>query len=169
MIFLKLRWPLFFILLGFTTASFAQSLILPGEEVLFSFETQNGKRLTLNKSKADNNIVYRFGTKDKVEFEFPGKSKNSRKDFKYSFYMRGGGVQNEGMDLNYVYFSNNGFKYVIYDTYEAVGRKQEIGVKIINLKTQKKTDIRGNLKTRKGSLIDFRFNKFLEIGDELFE
>ncbi|QNN43719.1 hypothetical protein [Pedobacter roseus] len=169
MIFLKLRWSLFFILLGVTTGSFAQNLILPGEEVLFSFETRNGKKLTLNKSKADNNIVYRFGTKDKVELEFQGKSKSSRKDFKYSFYMRGGGVQNEGMDLNYVYFSNNGFKYVVYETYEAVGNKQEIGVKIINLKTQKTTDIKGDLKTRKGTLTDFRFNKFLEIGDELFE
>lgn len=166
--FLKIRMPLFFILLGLTTGALGQTFVLPGEQVLFSFDTQNGKRLTLNKRKIDNSIVYRFGTKDRVEFEFPGKAGNSNKDFKYSFYMRGGGAQNEGMDLNYVYFSNNGFKYVIYDTYAAVGHKQETGVKIINLKTQKITDIKGSLKTRKGTLIDFRDNKLLDIGDELF-
>lgn len=169
MIFLKINRLLFFILLIATTHSFAQSLTLPNEEVLFSFNTKNGKKLTLNKNKADGGIVYRFGTKDKVEFEFPSQSKGSRKDFKYSFYLRGGGVQNEGMDLNYVYFINNGFKYVIYDTYVAVDHKQEIGVKIINLKTQKTTNITGDLKTRKGTLIEFRDNKLLEIGDELFE
>ncbi len=169
MIFLKISRLLFFILLGANNHSFAQSLKLPNEEVLFSFNTKNGKKLTLNKNKADDGIIYRFGTKDNVEFEFPGQSKSSRKDFKYSFYLRGGGVKNEGMDLNFVYFINDDFKYVIYDTYVAVDHKQEIGVKIINLKTQKTTNIYGDLKTRKGTLIYFRDNKLLEIGDELFE
>jgi hypothetical protein len=152
-----------------TTSCFSQGFTLPNERVIFSFNTQNGKQVTLNKDSSNAYIIYRFGTKDKIEFEFPRKSKDSWIAFKYSFYMRGGGIQNEGMDLNYIYFINKGFKYIIYDTYLASGNKQIFGIKIINLKTKKIIDIIGDPKTRKGTLIDFRDNNLLKIEDELFE
>ncbi len=72
------------------------------------------------------------------------------------------------MDLNYVYFINKDFKYIVYDTYFAVGNKQNIGIKIINLKINKTANIKGDRKTRNGTLVDFRDNNLLEIGDELF-
>ena len=59
------------------------------------------------------------------------------------------------MDLNYIYFTNKNFKYVIYDTYFAAGNKQNIGIKIIDLKTSKTTNIKGGRK----ALVDF-FSKF---------
>jgi len=169
MTFLNFRQLIFFILLGLATTVFGQSFTLKNEEVIFSFVTQSGKKVTLNKDKANNYIIYRFGTKDKIEFEFPDKSKSSWTYFKYSFYLRGGGIQNEGMDLNYIYFTNKGFKYVLYDTYFAVGNKQQIGIKIIELKSNKTTNIKGNRKSRKGTLIDFRDNNLLVIGDESFD
>ena len=169
MTLLNFRHLIFFVLLSLTASVFGQSFTLTNEEVIFSFDAQNGKKITLNKDRANNYIIYRFGSKDKIEFEFPSKSKSSWTDFKYSFYLRGGGTQNEGMDLNYIYFTNKGFKYVIYDTYFAVGNKQEIGIEIINLKSNKTTTIKGNRKTRKGTLVDFRDNNLLEIGDELFD
>lgn len=169
MTFLNFRQLIFFVLISLPTFVFGQSFTLANEEVIFSFNTQNGKKVTLNKDKANTYIIYKFGTKEKIEFEFPAKSKNSWTEFKYSFYLRGGGKQNEGMDLNYIYFTNKDFKYVIYDTYVAVGNKQEFGIKIINLKTNKTTTIKGDRKTRKGTLIDFRDNNLLEIGDELFD
>jgi hypothetical protein len=49
-----------------------------------------------------------------------------------------GGATNEGMDLNYVYFINNGFQYVVYQMYYAVGSKTNIGIKVIDLKTNKR-------------------------------
>ena len=119
---------------------------MSNEKVIFSFDTQNGKKITLNKDSTNNYLIYRFGTKDKIEFEFPNKSKSSWTSFKYSFYLRGGGIQNEGMDLNFIYFTNKDFKYVIYDTYVAIGKKQNVGLKIINLKTSKTTNIKGNIK-----------------------
>jgi len=124
--------------------------------------------VTLNKDKTNNYIIYRFGCKNKIEFEFPGKSKSSWTDFKYSFSLLEGEVQNEGMDLNYIYFTNKDFKYAIYDTYFAIGNKQEIGIKIIHLKSNKITDVKGDIKTRKGTLADFRYNNLLEIGNDLF-
>ena len=166
---LSFRHFVLIIFISYKATCFGQSFTLPNEELIFSFSTQNGKKITLSKDKAKNYIIYRLGTKDKIEFEFPDKSKSSWTKFKYSFYMRGGGTQNEGMDLNYVYFTNKDFTYVVYDTYISIGNKQSIGVKSINLKTKKTTNIKGKIKTRKGTLVDFRDNNLLEIGDELFD
>lgn len=147
----------------------AQTYTLPNETVIFSFKIANGKKVTLNKDKNNQYIIYRFGTNNKIEWEFPGRAKDSWQSFTYSFYLRGGGIQNEAMDLNYFYFTNKGFKYVLYHTYVAVGGKQRIGVKVINLITHKTIDIKGKIKTRKGSLIDFRDNGLVTIGDELYD
>lgn len=149
--------------LFFFSGANSQDFLLKSESGIFSFDTQNGKHVVLAKDKANAYIVYRYGTKNSVEFEFPEKNKDSRKKFKYSSYLRGGGVQNEGMDLNYVYFINKGYKYSIYDTYYSVGNKSELGVEVTNLKTSKTVDIKGVGKTRKGTLTGFRDNKLLEI------
>jgi hypothetical protein len=152
-----------------TISAIGQPYSLPNEELIYSFDTQNGKKVSLCKDKGNKYLVYRFGTESKIEFEFPGRSEDSWKKFKYSFWLRGGGVANEGIDLNYIYFINNNYKYIIYDTYFAVGNKQDIGVRIINLKTNKVTNIKGKTKTQKGTLVDFRDNNLLEFGDELFD
>ena len=113
-------------------------------------------------------MVYRFGTKNKIEFKYPNNLKESCKKFKYSFYMRGGGAMNEGMELNYIYFEYKGFTYIIYDTYYAVGEKSNAWEsKLLIQKQKKSTNIVGNIKTRKGTLTDFRDNHLLEITDEL--
>jgi hypothetical protein len=143
--------------------------ILPNEINIFSFNTKNGKTVTLAKDKNDQYIVYRFGTNEKIEFEFPDKTKNSWEKFKYSYYLRGGGKQNEGMDLNFAAFTNSDFKYVLYSTYYAITEKSEVGIKVFNLKTGEITNIKGKTKTIKGTLVDFRFNELLEIDDELYE
>lgn len=107
-------------------------------------------------------IVYRYGTKDSVEFEYPEKNKDSWKKFKYAFYLRGGGIQNLGMDLNYLYFTNNGYKYVLYSVYYAEPNKSGIGIGVTNLSTKKTTTIRGLEKTGKGTLIDLRDINLIE-------
>jgi len=153
----------------FTNTLHAQRFSLPNEEVIFSFETHNGKKITINKDKENRYIIYRFGTQSKIEFEFPDTTKSSWSKFTYSFYLRGGGKENEGMDLNYIYFSNDNYRYVIYDTYFAVSEEMKVGIKVTDLKTNKTTDIKGEPKSRKGTLINFRYNNLLEIGDEIFD
>lgn len=168
MAFNFLRKTLFIFLLIANFLVNGQKYILPNEVVIFSFDTLNGKMVTVNKDKKNKYIIYRFGTKDKVEFEFPNKLKSSWTNFKYSYYLRGGGVKNEAMDMNSLEFINENFKYVIYDTYYAVGNKQNIGIEITNLKLDKITIIGGILKTRKGTLTDFRDNKLVEIKENFF-
>ena len=161
--------PFIIIYFLFPCKIFAQSYVLPSETVIFSFNTQNGKIVTLNKENNNHYIVYRFGTRNKTEFEYSDTTKSSWTKFTYSFYLRGGGVQNEGMDLNYVYFINKNYKYVIYNTYVAADEKISVGIKIVDLKTGKISNIKGDIKTRKGTLSDFRDNGLLKIGEEIFD
>jgi len=148
---------------------FGQSYLRANEQVILSFQTNTHKQVYLIKDKSNRYISYRFGTKDKIELEYPGTEKDSWSNFTYSFYLRGGGKQNEGMDLNYVYFTKNGFRYVVYHSYYAIENSSSVGIKVIDLKTNKTVEIKGNVKTRKGTLADFRDNGLLKIGDELFE
>lgn len=111
----------------------AQQYILPNEVTIFSFSTRNGKLVYLNKDKNNKYIVYRFGTKDKIEFQYPSNLAESWKAFKYSFYLRGGGIQNEGFDLNAVTFFKKNFRYEIFDNYFAVGNIKEIGINVMIL------------------------------------
>ena len=139
------------------------------EEAVYSFKTASGKKVMLARDKEGKYLVYRFGTKDSVEFEYPSSYTDSWSKFNYSFYLRGGGPSNSGMDLNYVYFVNGGYEYVIYDTYFAEEERSAIGIKVIDLKTKKTTDIKGVLKSKVGTLINFRDSKELKNGDETFD
>ena len=166
---LILTLSFFIVFLLIRNQSFAQNYIKSNEELIFSFQTKNHKQVYLVKEKSNKYICYRFGSKERVEFEYPTLNKESWNQFKYSFYLRGGGISNEGMDLNYVYFNNNGYKYVIYYTYYARGNEVEVGIRVIDLKTNKTiSDIKGNPKARKGSLFGFRDNNLLKIEDETF-
>lgn len=167
----NLKPAILFLFLLLSGASYSQDYLLPNEVNLYSFETKSGKKMILAKDKNDKYMIYRFGTKSKIEFEYPEKTKESWKKFTYSFYLRGGGKVNEGMDLNYVAFTNKNFKYVIYYSYFAVGEKVNIGVKIIDLKTKKTVDIKGDYKTLKGNLVKFRDNNLINVDDngELYD
>jgi hypothetical protein len=160
---------IFLFLFTFFCNCYGQHYLLPNEIIVYSFNMANGKKMVLAKDSTNKYIVYRFGTKDKIEFEFPEKNKASWDKFTYCFYLRAGGKENEGMDLNYVYFINNKSRYIIYNTYHAANEKPECGIMVIDTTTKKKVDIKGNINTAKGTLIDFRDNNLLQIGDELFE
>jgi|694.fasta_scaffold79977_7 hypothetical protein len=149
-----------------TFSGFGQTTLLKNETLLFTFMTKTGKIMLLSMDKNDNSVNYRFGTAKRTELKFHSDSTHK---ITYSFYLRGGGPSNEGMDLNYVYFINDGFQYVIFDNYYAAENKKTTGLKIINLKTKETTHIKANDKTIKGNLVQFRDNKVLDIGEELFD
>ncbi|MCO6147558.1 hypothetical protein [Flavobacterium sp. NRK1] len=156
------------LILFLTQAMFAQAVYtLKTEVLIFSFETNSGKILSLSKDVNDKYLIYRFGTRARVEFEYPDKSRDSWKNFKYSYYFRGGGKANDGMDLNYLAFENKGYKYIIYDTYSAMTGKTDTGLRIINLKTSEVSTI--TAKSKKGSLINFRNSRFIKIDQQLYD
>ncbi len=155
---------LLLMLLFFTKNTFAQNYILPNEKVVFSFITKNCKKMVLAKDKNNNYLIYRFGSTQKIELEYP-KDKNmlSWSKFRFSFYLRGGGVQNEAMDLNGLHFEIDNFKYSLYQNYYAAVNQKAIGLRLTNLKTHKIIDIKGKNKTLKGNLYDFRDNELVKI------
>lgn len=75
-----------------------------------------------------NYIIYRFGTKEKIELEFPDNKIDSWSKFTYSYYLRGGEKENAGLDLNYLSFSRNGFEYQVYQEYSAEDDATNVGV-----------------------------------------
>lgn len=63
------------------------------------------------------------------------------------------------MDNNYLTFQNGNYQYKIYQEYDSTTESTDVGVIITNLKTKKETEITGNNKSIKGSLISLRDNK----------
>lgn len=162
---------LFFLfpILTLTTTCIGQTTLTENETLLFYFKTTTGKSMLLSKDKKDNSIYYRFGTDKKTELEYRSNKTDNGLKIMYSFYLRGGGLANEGMDLNYVYFRNANFQYIIFDNYYARENKSTTGLKVINLKTKETTLINADTTTVKGNLVQFRDNQLLNIGEDIFD
>ena len=149
--------------------SHAQLYLLKNEISVFSFDTKSGKHLELAKDSNDNYIVYRYGQKNKIEFEYPSKTRESWRKLNFTSQIRGGGTQNEGIDLNYVYFFNKSFQYVIYSTYFARDQRTYTGIRIFDLAKKSMIDIPAKPKSVKGSLTDLRDNDLIKVGNEFFD
>lgn len=139
--------------------------LLPNEEVIYSFSTQSGKKMTLVKDKNNQYIQYRFGSPNKIEMEFPKeRTKESWKKFHYNSYWRGGGIQNAGMEIDNLSFNNNGYDYLLFRTYHAEGEVYTAGI-IIKDQKGKETRIKGNYKTVKGCICNLEETKMIERED----
>lgn len=156
--------PLLFSLLLFSLVTLAlaqndahQPLLEPTEHPLFSFQVKDSdKVLTLATNAEENYLVYRFGTSDDVELHYPKRRiPRSWQNFSYTFYFRGGGAENEGIDLNNLFFDRGNYRYIIYDHYNASQDSSEVGVIVV---TPEGEDIviEGNPETKIGSLLAFR-------------
>jgi len=143
--------------------TYGDNLATDKEDILFSFKiADSAKTLSICTSKASagdpDYIVYRFGTKDSIELEFPKSLTGSWSQFTYSYYLRGGGKGNSGMDLNYLSFENEGYQYKVYQEYTAEDDATKVGVKVTDKATNKITDIKGVSSSIKGNLINLRGN-----------
>jgi hypothetical protein len=149
--------------------SFGQDHLLENEKLVYSFKTYSGKTLMIAKDSNDRYLVYRYGTDSLIELEYPKNKNNSWKKFKYSYWLRGGGPENAGIDINFLYFDIDHYRYVVYWTYYSESEETNCGIKVINQNTKKETDIKGDLSTVRGSLVaDFRWNELIAKGEELY-
>lgn len=145
--------------------TFWAQYLLNNEELIYSFETNKGKKMSLVKDKKNQYIQYRYGTKSKVEMEFPTeRTKASWRQFHYNSYMRGGGKENAGMEIDNLLFKNNGYEYVIFRTYHAEGEDYSAGILIKDSKG-KETRIEGNYKTLKGCFCILADTGMIQIED----
>lgn len=142
-------------------------LCCENEDVLFSFNIADSEKsvsICISKDQQDY-IIYRYGTKDKIELEYPIKAENSWSLFTYSYFLRGGGTGNEGLDLNYLSFDNGGYTYKIYEEYGSESDKPVIGIKVTNQETNEEKDILGDSNSIKGTLISLRDNTKINIAE----
>lgn len=155
---------IFLLILFLPLAIFAQ-YVRNGEEVVISFKTKDGKNLFVVKAKDNSYIQYRFGTAKKFELEFPKqRDASSWKKFQYNHYVRGGGIQNAGMDIGNLSFENEGVKYVVYKSYFAEDDEEDAGIKLY-LKDGLKKSIRADIATVKGCICDLEETGKIEITD----
>ncbi|MCI5158298.1 MAG: hypothetical protein D3906_07605, partial [Candidatus Electrothrix sp. AUS1_2] len=64
-------------------------------------------------------------------------------------------------------FTNNGWEYIIYDEYTAVGDQYEAGVFVVRLQDCKVTELIGRADSRIGSLVQLRGNDALRKDDSI--
>lgn len=85
-------------------------LVYDNEEVIYSFTTSNKKQMFLVKYTNDAYIQYRFGRENNIEMRYPEmKTKESWTKFQYISYWRGGGIENAGMEIDNLQFTNNSY------------------------------------------------------------
>lgn len=126
------------------------------EEELYSFRTFEGKKLSICKDTLDKYLIYRYGTEEKVELEFPKDKSKSWDLFRYNYYLRGGGIQNEGMDENNLSFTIGKYEYKIYDNYYSRGELYETGIVVFDAENYVEKTFKGEIDSKKGSLMSLR-------------
>jgi hypothetical protein len=153
---------------SFNSGTISGRLCKDNEEIVFSFLlTKNKKIVSLCKDKAGNYLVYRSGTKDKVELEYPQKlDKTSWKAFQLYGAKRWGGKANAGFGDYHVSFINNSVTYKIFQSWDDETNASDIGITITADK--KEIVLTGEIKSKMGSLLrlDDQQNKIKNTADD---
>jgi hypothetical protein len=129
-----------------------EDFIKINEKLVMEFNTLSGKRLVISADKDGKYIVYRFGSQNHVELQFPNDLNHSYAAFKLSTETQGKKVPSSGFSYTQIHFSNGGFTYNIFNQFEENGNITKSGLIVEDLKTGKKSLIRADMNSLKGSL-----------------
>jgi len=122
------------------------------ERLVFAFQLQNKKWVSVCKEEKEKYLVCRVGTVDKIDFQYPSVlDSSSWKKFSFNSYTREFGKKDVAMHFSYLDFNYNNSKYEVYETLDAEARQEHCGIKII--KTKSNSDTEGVLNTREGNLL----------------
>jgi hypothetical protein len=148
-----------------SSLKYDKNLCMENENLLISFAENNGAKtvsVSISKDQSDY-IVFRIGTTDKIEFEFPIDKNDSWNQFMYSYYFRGGGIANEGVDLNNLSFRCGDNIYKLYQEYDSMSSSTNVGIEITDTVKNDIIDIKGLSDSIEGSLTPLRFNEKINI------
>lgn len=148
-----------FLICGVCRAQGAKSLCRASETQLFGFTTTSGRVMSICTAADTSYIVYRYGRPGHVELEYPRQLRGSWSAFTYSYYLRGGGAANAGLDLNELSFENAGYAYTVYEEYSAEDDTTRYGIRITDPQGNPAEDIHGLPESVIGSLIPLRDNE----------
>ena len=149
----------------FVTQFCYAQLCKPNEKIVFAFQLKNQKWISVCKEKKEYYIVYRYGTKTKIELQYPATlDSTSWQQFTFKGYNRGGGKRNAALHYAFLSFNNNNINYEVYEIWNSDDDKEKCGVFVNN--TTKTIDMRGILKSRKGELLSLRNNDKIKPEEE---
>jgi hypothetical protein len=160
---------LFYVLPLFWIESFAPSdlsdrLCGDNEEIILSFKTKNQKVISICKEKKGKYLVYRFGTTDKIELQFPGKpDHDSWKQFHYRGAWRFGGKANAGFGDLVLRFKNVNTTYRLFEEWNDEDGSADLGLEVETAGTKAKKIVIDK-SSRMGSLM--RLNDVTQINNE---
>lgn len=141
-----------------TQNPYKDELCAVNENVMFSFKVKNSNKIvSICVAKDQSYIVYRYGTKDTIELEYPKDRTNSWSDFTFRHF-----IPESGPDTNELSFLNNGIGYDIYEVNKQNGITLEVDVYDSN-STKQISNITGDSNTMVGSLSSFRSNGKIRI------
>jgi hypothetical protein len=129
-----------------------ERLCKDNEEIVFScLLASNHKVVSVCRDKDNKYIVYRFGTKNKIELEYPAQQdERSWLNFKFYYVHRGGGKKNAGFGDVSLSFTNNNVQYNIYHSWRDEDETNELGIEVtVNGKV---TKLKGDLNSQIGAL-----------------
>lgn len=109
------------------TTGATTTLCEPEDSVYFSCKTHSGKTLSLcasKEAKPSKSLVYKFGTKKRVELKFPTKFDDSH-EFFYNHYIR------SKVDYISISFRAKNYRYSVFRNYdEEISQSPDFGVTI---------------------------------------
>lgn len=110
-------------------ALYGPLLELPGEEVSYSFLLEDSSVVSFVSDAGS--VSFRWGYPDTLFVNYSCQPQlSSRNLFSISSYFRGGGEQNEGMELYSVKFVYNDSIYEVYDNYYSAGEVYATGLTV---------------------------------------
>jgi hypothetical protein len=98
------------------------SLCAATEQVLFSCSVGKADKIASlcgspELEKGSGYLQYRYGARRKIELVFPATRESSLEKFRYAHYLR------HQIDRTQVSFSNGGFEYSVFTTYDGEGKR----------------------------------------------
>jgi len=105
-----------------------------GVKSIFSFSTQQGYHFSVYQVN-DTTACVQWTTL-KAEVKICESPPFEKENITYAYYMRPGGIDNEGLDLNHLRFTSGGYAYDVFENYAAADSSKEIGIKITNMVNQ---------------------------------
>lgn len=101
-------------------------LLQPNEEVIMAFKTKNRKIVTINADKNQGYIVFRYGDKDSIKFQYPKElNEKSWSSFNYSSFIQNSNKidAEEKFRLSFFY---NGIRYTIHQNLHIPTEDEEL-------------------------------------------
>ena len=112
--------------------SLSDRLCGANEQIIISFRTVTNKRtVSLCADTSGKYLVYRFGTKDHIELQFPSKlDASSWKQFHYMAEWRFGGKANAGFGDLKISFRNFDTEYRIFENWNDEDNSKDNGLEV---------------------------------------